>query len=192
MSTEPKLAAPGAGLPAPQLFVARKLFALKCRMGKRSAFLDHFREEQLKIRSLLDTCAPEKRGERVLVPRMRGLEDSSRYWSLWMTLDHLRIVNDAIAGTMEQLCQGNVPPDQLSTADVKPDPQVSEVIETDFEQSCDEFLKRITSMGELKNTVRYHHPWFGPLDAFQWLALASMHMSIHRAQIAAILRHLNP
>jgi hypothetical protein len=29
----------------------------------------------------------------VLIARPRGLEDSSRYWSVWMTLDHLRIVH---------------------------------------------------------------------------------------------------
>ena len=39
-TTEAKLAAPGAGLPAIELFVARLLFALRRRMGNRDAFTD--------------------------------------------------------------------------------------------------------------------------------------------------------
>ncbi|MBX3389322.1 MAG: hypothetical protein KF691_07680 [Phycisphaeraceae bacterium] len=41
--------------------------------------------------------------ERVLIPRLRGLEDSSRYWSVWMMLDHLRIVNSQVAMVIASL-----------------------------------------------------------------------------------------
>ncbi len=189
MSTlsEPTLEVPGAGLPAIELCVGRILFRLKCRWGKREAFISRFREERAAIRTLVDSCDEPRRSERVLIRRLRGLEDSSRYWSVWMTLDHLRITNLAFAGSIRSLTHGWVPEGQASTAAVKPDPRVAAEIEEDYERSCDLLLSVIEKSGDLKTTPRYPHPWFGPLNAFEWLALASMHLGIHRAQIAAIL-----
>lgn len=190
-TSNPQLAAPGAGLPAPELLIARGRFALKCRTGSRDSFLNDFRREQSEIRRLVNSCPVERRGERVLIPRPRGLEDSSRDWSVWMTLDHLRIVNDGIAGIIAELAEGKIREELLGTADVKPDPAVTEEVEAAYEASADAFLQRIAPLAELNTEARYPHPWFGPINAFRWLGLASMHMGIHRGQIAAILRGLN-
>jgi hypothetical protein len=35
--------------------------------------------------------------------------------------------------------------------------------------------------------LTYPHPWFGPLNAQQWLAFAAPHENIHRKQIEAII-----
>ena len=191
-TTGPKLAAPGAGLPAPEFFVARALFALKCRTGSRDAFIAGFREERAKIRALVDSCPPARRGDRVLIRRLRGMEDSSRHWSVWMTLDHLRIVNGGIAAVIGELGRGRVPEMQVGTADVKPDPAVTAAVEDEYERSCDGFLDQVGKVADLKAGPRHPHPWFGPLDGFRWLAIASIHMGIHRAQLAAIIRGLNP
>lgn len=190
-TSNPQLAAPGAGLPAPELLIARGRFALLCRMGNRDSFLENFQRERNEIRRLVNSCTVKRRGEQVLIPRPRGLEDSSRDWSVWMTLDHLRIVNDSIADIVTELSEGKVRKAVLGTADVKPDPAVTEEVEAAYEASADTFLQRINPLGELNTTVRYSHPWFGPINAFRWLGLASMHMGIHRGQIAAIMRGLN-
>ena len=190
--TEPKLAAPGAGLPAPELFVARKLFALKCDAGSREKFIAVFKDERAKIKALLESCPTEQCGERVLIPRLRGLEDSSRNWSIWMTLDHLRIVNGGVGAFVTELIQERVPGELIGTADLKPSPGVTGAVESEYEQGCDDFLDHLANAGELKTKALYPHPWFGPMDAFQWLALASMHMGIHRKQIAAIISGLTP
>ncbi|MGJ8677525.1 MAG: hypothetical protein ACSHX0_08410 [Akkermansiaceae bacterium] len=187
---EPQLAAPGAGLPAPMLFIAKRLFALKCKFENKEAFVDGFRKERIKIRELVDSCESEKRAQRVLVPRLRGLEDSSRYYSMWMTLDHLRITNDAFAFLVTELSCGRVPDMTVSTADVKPDPAVTESVEAAYEASCDAVLNAAANAGELKSEAKLAHPWFGIMDAHQWLALANLHMSIHRAQVSAIAARL--
>ena len=36
----------------------------------------------------------------------------------------------------------------------------------------------------------YAHPWFGPLDARGWQALAAFHLDLHRVQIERILAGL--
>jgi uncharacterized damage-inducible protein DinB len=183
----PKLAPPGTGLPYPELLVARLLFKFRRWRGNRDSFTEHFQRERAAIRTLVQSCDAEAVARRVLIPRLRGLEDSSRNWSVWMTLDHLRIVNHGILRTIESLTKGVVPPGKASTAAVKPSPEVDATILSKYEKSCDLLLGTVGNVPNLKTSVRYPHPWFGPLDASGWHALAAGHMSVHRAQIEHIL-----
>lgn len=190
-STIPTLAPPGAGIPAIERIVGRAIVAIRRWGGSRERFSAEFARERASIEGLYSPLNNLTRGVRVLIPRLRGLEDSSRYWSVLMTLDHLRIVNTQIAGVIMSLVEGVVPPGKASTAAVKPDPDVGPgVIET-YEASCDQFLDLIASCTNLDSPVRYAHPWFGPLNAAGWHAMAAMHMGIHRAQINSILKQLD-
>lgn len=188
--TEPRLDAPGAGLPALELFFARRLFARKRRVGSRESFTRTFEQERDEIRRLVEDCLTSQRDARILIKRLRGLEDSSRFWSVWMTLDHLRITNQAFAGVITQLSKGSVPEREASTAAVKPSPEAGEEIEEAFEKSCDMVLSSAASVENLQTEATYAHPWFGPLDAAGWYALAAFHMGIHRGQIEKIRKGL--
>ena len=183
-----QLAAPGAGLPRIELAIARSLFSWKCRMGTRDGFVARFTHERTAIQELVASCQESKRGERILIARLRGLEDSSRNWSVWMTLDHLRITNEAFAHIVTELAEGRIPEGEASTAAVKPTSLQTASVEADFERSCDGVIAAVDAAPRLKTANRFSHPWFGPLDAFGWLALSSLHLGIHRAQIAAILK----
>jgi len=44
--------------------------------------------------------------------------------------------------------------------------------------------------GQFEDRAALPHPWFGPLDAAGWHALAAGHMAIHRVQIERILQGL--
>ncbi len=184
---EPKLAAPGAGLPALEHVMARIFFGLKRLTGSRESFNAQFNEERAAIRGLVANLTPETASKRVLIRRPRGLEDSSRFWSVWMTLDHLRIVHNAFIGILGSLGRGEVPAGEASTAAVKPNPAVTGDVVAAYEESCDALLATIAGIPNLKTAVRFAHPWFGPMDAFGWHALAGGHMSIHRVQIERIL-----
>jgi hypothetical protein len=93
---EIRLAPPGAGLPKVELLVARWLFQWRRARGSRQSFTEAFQRERGRIRLSIGDLSPDACAQRVLIPRLRGLEDSSRYWSVWMTLDHLRIVHRSI------------------------------------------------------------------------------------------------
>jgi len=105
-----------------------------------------------------------------------------------MTLDHLRIVNDAIARTIGELTLNRTPEGTASTAAVKPSDHVGGEVVAAYESSCDTLATRFVSGVDLRTSLRHAHPWFGPLDAAGWCALSAMHMGIHREQIARILR----
>jgi len=190
--TEPKLAAPGAGLPKVELFVARLLFALRRQTGNQSSFNARFRQERERIRALVHSCDAETGACRVLIKRPPGLEDSSRYWSVWMTLDHLRIVHHEFVRVIGALTKGLIPEGKASTAAVKPSLDATSAVTAAYEESCDALLAIVTASPDLKTSVRFAHPWFGYLDAAGWHALAGGHMGIHRVQIARILEGLHP
>ncbi len=188
--TEPKLAPPGAGLPAYELAIARGIFQLRRTFGSRRSFDAKFARERQAIRDLLAPLSPAQCQERVLIRRLRGLEDSSRYWSVWMTLDHLRIVHHEIARVIRALAHGVQPEGEASTAAVKPTVVLDEVIVMAYEQSCELLQAAINDVPNLKTSLRFPHPWFGPLDAADWHALVGAHLGIHRKQIERIVAGL--
>ncbi|WP_193213367.1 DinB family protein [Luteolibacter marinus] len=189
--SEPQLAAPGAGLPLPELYAARLLFRLQRWAGSRERFNDRFARERERIRGLVTSCEDSRLAARVLIPRPIGLEDSSRYWSVWMTLDHLRIIHQAFARVITALGQGTKPPGQASTAAVKPSPGADASAVADYEASCDALLQAVASVAELKTKTTFRHPWFGELDAYGWHGIAALHLGIHRVQIERILAGLH-
>ncbi|MEZ5387059.1 MAG: DinB family protein [Prosthecobacter sp.] len=189
---EPQLAPPGAGLPLPELLIARLIFAWKRRSRDRAKFDRLFREERDAILAVVRPLSGDEASRRVLIPRLRGLEDSSRNWSVWMTLDHLRITNTVFASVMESLAKGIVPNRVASTAVVKPDPSVDGSVVAAFEQSCEAVLSVTNGQTASRTNARYAHPWFGPLDETAWHAMTGFHMKLHRRQIERILEGVGP
>jgi DinB superfamily len=190
LQNEPRLASPGAGLLLPELLIVRMLFALRRWSGSRESFTERFHQERAAIRRLLDRCDEQLLFQRVLIKRPPGLEDSSRDWSVMMTLDHLRIVNVACARIFGSLGNGVVPVGKVSIAEVKPDPEVGVSVIAEYETSCSALLDAAAKLSNLRTKVRYSHPWFGPMDAYAWYALAGVHLGIHRVQIERILEDL--
>lgn len=184
------LAAPGAGLPLPELLAARLMFSWhRWRMSRAAAAAD-IRAERDALRALVAPLDPERGGHQVLIPRLRGMEDSSRYWSAYMTLEHIRIVNQATAGVIAQLLHGRTPGRTASTADVKPAPGIGPEVVLAMEESCAALVRVADGAATLRTKARYAHPWFGPLDAAGWHVLTGFHMRLHRKQVESILAHL--
>jgi len=186
----PKLAAPGAGLPGIELQIARILFALRAWTHDRQRVDALFQKELALVAELVRACPAGRLGERVLIPRPRGLEDSSRHWSVLMTLEHLRLVNLACASIIRELSEGRVPAGKASIADVKPSPDVTVAVISAYEASCDEVLAAVASAKDLDAPARFPHPWFGPMSARRWHVLAAVHLGLHRKQLEAILAGL--
>lgn len=177
----------GKGLPRIELWVARVLVGWQARRTSRQGADRLFADERARVRRLVESVPEERASRRVLIPRLRGMEDSSRYWSVYMTLDHLRIVDDEIAGVIVSLVRGAVPARAVSTADVKPSPTADRAVMTSFERSCDVYTRTVDAIPDLNTKLTWPHPWFGPFDAARWHFLTAFHMGLHRRQIEVIL-----
>jgi hypothetical protein len=186
----PKLAPPGAGLPKVELFIARTIFAWRGRKATREGINALFQKERDAIRTLVRPIDADASARRVLIRRVIGMEDSSRYWSVWMTLEHLRLVHETVNRIIDSLAKNNLPAGKVGTANVKPKPNVTTAVVAEYEKSCDDLLATAAAVPNLKTRMRHAHPWFGPLDAAGWHRLAAGHLGIHREQIERIIQGL--
>ena len=186
----PRLAAPGAGLPKPELWIARARFRVFRWRNDRAACAALFAAERDKVIELARSVEAKIATQPVLIKRLRGLEDSSRNWSICMTVEHLQIVNAEVFDAIQTLVSGSIPEQAVSTATVKPNEGVGiEIIDT-FSSNCEAQLRQVEAISDLRTSLRYAHPWFGPLDASDWLALVAFHQRLHRTQIERILSTL--
>lgn len=193
-ANEPKLGKPGAGLPFHEWFVAKYFIVPKLlKETTREQAVDLFEKESNVILKLAKELSTQDLVERRLIPRLTGLEDSSRFWSVAMTMEHLVIVGSGMRTLVEKLANGitDIPP--ISTADVKPHTDVdANKIFDDFQTMTDEWLStaKNTDLSKFPN-AKYAHPWFGPLTAEQYILFAPQHQVIHRRQIKLIIKQLH-
>jgi hypothetical protein len=186
----PHLAPPGAGLPKIERFVANLMIRWSAARTSRDQAASTFGAERATILNLLQGRDEATLSKPILIPRLPGLEDSSRYWSPLMVADHLRIVNREIAEVITQLGQGKVRERPASIAGVKPSPTVTATVIAEFDRGCDEFHAAVGAVRDLKTAPKFAHPWFGAMDAATWHFMAGFHMRLHRKQMQLILSGL--
>jgi len=182
-----ELDAPGAGLPKPELLIALLRFALFRKKTDRATRSALFEKERNQMLDIVHGLGDDEASAQILIKRIRGLEDSSRNWSVFMVLEHLRIVNEEVAAAISQLGQGETPEGRADTAAVKPKSGVGREVLDGFDASCRSLLDAVGRIKNLATEETYRHPWFGEMNAGDWHALAAVHMGIHRKQIERIL-----
>jgi len=187
--SSPALDRPGAGLPAIEKWIGRIVLKVGAMFTPTSRIIDRIATERDRLLELCHDLSANAGTTRVLVDRVRGIEDSSRHWSVFMTLEHLRLVNDGIVSIITALKRGDPPDLVVRIEDVKPPSEVGEEVISGFEESLVDLTRGIESQNRSSHS-RHPHPWFGPLTAHQWAHLAAMHLGIHRHQIQRILELL--
>jgi hypothetical protein len=183
------LAPPGAGLPVIQAFALRYLiFPAYCLTTSWDKALDAFQSEGQKLVTLVEPLSEEQLQRRVLVKAPLGIEDSSRYWSAAMVLEHLMEVGSRIATGVIELTQGVMVTVKADIADVKPKGGSGMEIIEDYRQFLNDYVRVMTEdIGDRSSKSEHPHPWFGKLNAHQWVCLGAVHQSIHRKQMERIL-----
>ena len=192
---DPQLQPPGAGLPWYELAVARRVvFPLLCRRLTWDAAGRQFQVEGAKVLALWHALPAERLAERVLIPRIQGIEDSSRHWSVAMTVEHLNIVGHGIRRIIAGLRSGQAPAKAARIEDVKPRGELppAEVRAAFVRLLADAAVSDAAEPAVPRGTgVKAPHPWFGPIDAHRWHCLLGIHQRIHRRQIEAIRARLS-
>lgn len=188
---DPQLEPPGAGIPLYQqaflrLYV-RPFVAAKSVWEEDSGAFDDLAR---RILDAVSSAPAEKLEKRVLVPPQRGLEDSSRCWSVAMTLDHLTVVGRGISGLVTALSHNKAIERKVSTADVKPPAGISIVTALGaYEAFAKTAIADLDAkVGDRNSAARHEHPWFGAMTAHEWHWLLAQHQAIHYKQIREILK----
>ena len=189
-NNEPQLEEPGAGLPFYQHFFLR--FFVGPFVAARSDWDKNWRtfdSVNQKIFNKLASLDGKQLETRVLIKPLSGIEDSSRYWSAAMTLEHLIVVGNLVGDGIIKLSNNQKPTEKVSIAAVKPKGGIDG--KTQLEE-YKEFTKRIRSQVEaakskaLSSTTTFNHPWFGEFSALQWQWMLCAHTLSHYRQIKQI------
>ncbi len=190
-NVKPITQAAGAGLPWFEHWVIRfwvfpRLVKKLKGQGTRALWS---REFEL-ICAALESVPKNQWERKVLIPRVRGLEDSSRFWSLVQTLEHVDQVSRMMVAACRELLAGRIPGQLVSTADVKPKGSwaLHEAWQNWQQLNADLSSSLLELCEQPESQCRYTHPWFGPLSSTQWLVLVSVHLRIHRIQVQQIAR----
>ena len=151
-----------------------------------------FYHSSKKILTMIEGLDDAALSQKVLVPPQRGLEDSSRYWSAAMTLEHIMIVGMGLRDIIIRLSQGKVPPGSVDTARVKPPGQTPpQAVVQNYKTFVGTVLDQIDKGVQNRDSkVTYMHPWFGNFTVRQWHWLLATHNDIHLQQLRAILAGL--
>lgn len=151
-----------------------------------------FKKLTQKILDLAADLPERQHTTQVMVPPQIGLEESSRYWSVSMTLEHLLTVTRGMQAVIEDLSQGIKPEGEVSLARLKPK---GERGPGDIYSEFEEFMRGVPeasakALATNNSTVTYAHPWFGEMTAKQWHWLMVAHLAIHYRQLKNIRRGL--
>jgi len=189
---KPIVAPPGAGLPPVEAFMSRyiifpvasQLFPLE----KAAPLLVQTGETLLQQ---FNALSPIQQQTPVLIPRLMGLEDSSRNWSPQMVLEHLLITGEAMLVMATELANNQQPTTVVSTAAVKPQTTTPITCVEAYKTWLHTYQTKVTTLLTLPKpalTTRTHpHPWFGEMTAKQWLVLNTMHHILHQRQFNKIV-----
>jgi hypothetical protein len=186
---EPHLARPGAGLP----FLEARLVRWFGRAMMRRRFtwdsaLDAMEAAAERLLQRADRLPESELSTRVLIPRLTGMEDSSRYWSPVMVLEHLCITAQGMLSIAILLSNGKETTHVVSTAAVKPKGLPVPAVLTDFSNIHRGARTRLAAeAGDHRDWPAHEHPWFGQLNATDWIRLLGMHTQLHERQFNRIL-----
>ncbi len=183
------LGKPGAGLPwYESLYLRHITLANLCRTMTWHSGIELFHEESFKIKKLIEPLNDKQLASPVLINRLRGLEDSSRFWSPLMVLEHLVIVGREYKDIIISLNEETVPKRDITIASLKPSEDIGKEIIGRFNGFQDEFITVMSDERYHRSSVmKFRHPWLGSLNSFQWLCLAAGHQHLHRMQLRKIL-----
>lgn len=185
----PKLGRPGAGLPFPESWIVR-LFGrgMLRRRYSRATAVDEIERTAQRLLDKTAALSPDQLTAPKLIDRLRGLEDSSRFWSPSMVLEHLCITGQGTTRLILLLSNGERSERTVSTAAVKPTGKDPAIVREEFQALHGGLRRQLTeAAGNQWNGATHAHPWFGPLNAGDWLCMMAMHMHLHEQQLDRIL-----
>ena len=182
----------GGGLSSGRAFFLKYLgFPLLNSIVSWERALDIFEKEGEKVLSLARSMEKDQLFERVLVPKLFGLEDNSRYYSVAMVLEHLLVIGTALQNRIPMLSQGKSVAQEIKIEDYKPYMEIDETIIDQYEMFLQTFRKEVEeNVDNIYLENRHEHPWFGELKAKDWSVMGAIHQIVHRRQIEAIIRGL--
>ncbi|MDD2887122.1 MAG: hypothetical protein PHY66_04930 [Aliarcobacter sp.] len=147
-----------------------------------------FEYEGKEVLNLVKDLPKDKLFKKVLIPKIFGIEDNSRYYSPAMVLWHLLYVGVTLQEGIVSLSKNEKIDFTVKIENFKPFVQIDEDIVEKYENFLNNYRKFIETNIENKYINNcLSHPWFGCLNPHQWLVMSAIHQMVHKRQIKKIL-----
>jgi hypothetical protein len=166
-------------------------FELRCLTGSFAGNTRRFEKHAEHILRTINSNDYGLLSQYPKIPRLMGMQNESREWTVFMVVDHLRLHIDFVLNAIRAL----VIDDELRTAV----PRFRYLVPDDVGAECiDQFQDSVWQytgfVGNLFDSGKFRepsgsilHPWLGRLNVKRLHAYAGFHLSIHRSQIQKIL-----
>jgi hypothetical protein len=185
---------PGAGLPGLEKYFVKFGFRAFANLCSDRMALRMFEKETRELVRIYEEDESYDVFDEKLIPRVIGIEDSSRRWSIAMVMEHLTMALGEMTLAVDSLSSGIVPHGEIDVALYKPDADIGTDVIFRFQDATDRYVTLIQDLLESHERLSFHpkfsHPWFGDLGAHQWHVLAAVHQRIHRRQAQKIVAML--
>jgi hypothetical protein len=191
----PDLAPPGAGIPwLENIILEYFYYPIKLKQTTWSENLDRLQRETRNIINICEGLSEQEFQTRVLIKRLRGMEDSSRYWSAALVIDHLLISLKGMSYIANELALGHEISVSTGTALVKPKQENVTNKLGMLSMLKESTLNTVAQLQvfDQNHSDRYKvkHPWFGLITAEGWVWTLAQHQALHRRQIQLIAKQL--
>lgn len=189
---QPQLDRPGAGLPFPDNLIVRWWVGpFQSRQKDAATNLRLFKMAGARVLKEMAGVPADRRDRKVLVPKMRGVEDSSRHWCANEVLEHLMITGVPMRGLIVDLAQGRTSDYEVKIENFKPKGRYAGGdASADFKRFTEETLEILGALDIRDAGPTHRHPWMGRFNALQWTWLLAGHTGIHLNQLLAIKKGL--
>lgn len=125
------------------------------------------------------------------IPRITGLSDSARRWSIAMILEFLTLVVSDYIRIVESLNRGVAPKGMFELDLYQPNASVGPEIRELYVESIEVYIQLINSqlqhVGRLDTSTYFSHGWYGQLNARQWNASAPFQASVCRRHAQKVI-----
>ncbi len=184
-----KLEKAGHGLPKTVAIFLRHIgFPLLKSFISWNNALRFFEYQGEEILNLVKDLSKDKLFKKVLIPKIFGIEDNSRYYSPAMVLWHLIYVGECLQEGIVNLSKNEKINFTVKIENFKPFVEINEDIVERYENFLNNYRKFIETNVKNKYINNCHsHPWFGCLNPKEWLVMSAIHQMVHQRQIKKIL-----
>lgn len=188
-----KLEKPGHGLPKiDAIFLKHVGFPILKTFISWDNAMKFFEYEGKEILNLVKDLPKDKLFKKVLIPKIFGIEDNSRYYSPAMVLWHLLYVGETLQEGIVSLSKNEKIDFTVKIENFKPFVEINEDIVEKYENFLNNYKKFIETNVENKYINNcLSHPWFGCLNPHEWLVMSAIHQMVHKRQIKKILKSNN-
>lgn len=180
----------GTGLPKCEYLFIKYIFiptVKKCTSF--DILMSLFLKETEKLKRLVCNMSNDNLSKRVVIPKLIGLEDNSRDFSISMIFEHLFIVSSMIQEGLAFLTNNQKFEVEVSIQGVKPANNNSSFIDKFF-KFVDGYKEFYAQMPKVASKTTKAHPWFGELNSYEWHMFLFIHTLVHRRQIEALIKAL--